>query len=123
MTEPKPRSQTGETFHNWPHVVAVSRDGNWRIVISNDTPPAMQWILQRHAGAAWSNNKFCQTRIGLEIYASFDPVLKAAVADLPDWCPQLKLSEPQVAPAGDHLPADAKTGSDGLEVPLARDES
>jgi len=78
-----------EIDQDWPHVVAVSSTGEHRIIVSRDTPPAVQWILQRFSGGRWRPQKYCQSKVGLQIFATFDPALRAAVDLLPDWCPQI----------------------------------
>jgi hypothetical protein len=93
---------------NWPDVVAISADRKSRIIVSADTAPTAQWIVQRWDGCKWRSKNFCQSRIGMEIVATFDPVLSAAVSRLPDWCPQ--------------KPAKGRTeytltGKSGLEAP------
>jgi hypothetical protein len=73
---------------NWPDVVAISADRKSRIIVSADTAPTTQWIVQCWDGCRWRSTNFCQSRIGMEIVAVFDPVLRAAVSCLPNWCPQ-----------------------------------
>src|SRR5262245_29406216 len=101
----------GETYESWPHIAAVSGDGKWRIIVSDDTAPTTRWILQRRRSPLrWENDKFCQSKIGLQIFAAFDPILKVAVDGLPPWCPQFDVPEAQAAPAASTLPATSEIG-------------
>jgi hypothetical protein len=127
-----PKSTCGETSNDWPHVVAVSGDGKYRIVVSNDTPPTMQWILQRRFPSQWQNLRFCQSKIGLRIVTRFDPALKALVENLPDWCPQTRYGKAERVRTGyspenqgtpyhsASVPSSAASGSVGVKATQQR---
>lgn len=71
---------------NYPDVLAISADRKSRIIVSADTAPTTQWIVQRWDGCQWRSTNFCRSRIGMEIVVGSG--FGGVVATLPGWCPQ-----------------------------------
>jgi hypothetical protein len=69
-------SAHGETATDWPEIIAVSANGAWRLALSNDTAPTVQWLLQkRRTATRWQTKLYCQTRAGLELHVPPRPAM------------------------------------------------